>query len=276
LGDADRIRQILLNLLSNAVKFTSNGSVTVTARAEASPDGATLLHIWVTDTGIGIPEDRMSRLFERFSQVDGSMSRNYGGTGLGLAICKRIVRLMGGEIGVDSQPGHGSTFWFSLPLQSVELPCSARAICRNGDDAIPRRRSVLLVEDTELNREIAVAMMEAAGHTVDAAANGAQALQCAAAKTYDLILMDIQMPDMDGITVARHIRAGSGPNTCTPIIALTANVLPEQIARFHAAGMNGHIGKPIDLNELLRTLEDGRLAHNTAALPLVEASSPAG
>ena len=262
LGDCDRIRQILLNLLSNAVKFTVSGTVTVSARADESPDQTTRLRVEVVDTGIGIPADRMDCLFERFSQIDGSMSRYFGGTGLGLAICKRLVRLMGGEIGVESELGRGSTFWFSVPLARAS---ASELNVPSARDVSSATRTVLLVEDAELNREVAATMIETRGHRVDTAVDGAAALQMARSSAYDLILMDIQMPDMDGISVTREIRSGAGPNAQTPIIAMTANVLPGQIARFYEAGMNGHISKPIDRDELLRVVENAAAARRHAA-----------
>ena len=268
LGDSGRIQQILLNLLSNAIKFTHRGSVTIEVQMERERDGMTALLFVITDTGIGIPADRMDRLFERFSQVDSSMSRSYGGAGLGLAISKRLVTLMGGRIGVDSELGRGSRFWFRVPLPPVEAP---RASASRSARPHSSGRSVLLVEDTELNREIAAAMLQAAGHAVETAVDGAGALKCAAAKPYDLILMDIQMPDIDGITAAKKIRESGGINATTPIVAMTANVLPEQVARFYAAGMSGHIPKPIDQHELLLAVD--RFADYRA--PMGRDASPA-
>lgn len=248
LGDSNRIQQILLNLLSNAVKFTNEGSVSIKLETVPGESGEDLLFS-VTDTGIGIPADRMDRLFERFSQVDGSMSRRYGGAGLGLAICKRLVGLMGGKIGVESEPGVGSRFWFSLPLSSAEAADTDVSPRASGQAGV-HKRSILLVEDTELNREIVVAMLESLGHAVDSAADGEVAVRRAAEKAYDLILMDIQMPVMDGIAAAKAIRSSGGLNASTPIVAMTANVLPEQVARFYAAGMNCHVPKPIEFGEL--------------------------
>ncbi len=254
LGDSGRIQQILLNLLSNAVKFTHDGSITIDVETKLERDGMAQLSFVVSDTGIGIPADRMDRLFERFSQVDSSMSRSYGGAGLGLAISKRLVTLMGGTIGVDSELGHGSRFWFRVPVLPVDAPYASATVSA-GVYPQSTGRSILLVEDTELNREIATAMLQTAGHVVETAVDGAAALKCAAATPYDLILMDIQMPVMDGVTAAKNIRASGEINATTPIVAMTANVLPEQVARFYAAGMNGHIPKPIDQNELLLAVD---------------------
>ena len=253
LGDAQRLQQILLNLLSNAVKFTNYGGVVVeitNVRSERAP----VIRFAVSDTGIGIEPAHMHRLFQRFSQVDSSVSRKYGGTGLGLAICKRLVTLMGGEIGAESTPREGSTFWFSVPLEPVAPMAADRDKARSKSRAF-FPRSILLVEDVDLNREVATAMLERAGHSVDVALDGAAAVKAAESKRYDLILMDIQMPNMDGITAAKTIRALRGDKGTVPIVAMTANVLPDEIERFNRAGMNGHIGKPIDCEEMLAEVE---------------------
>jgi PAS domain S-box-containing protein len=246
-GDPDRLRQILLNLLNNAVKFTPQGRVglDVGCRGER-------VRFAVTDTGIGIPADKLTRLFERFHQVDRSTRRRFGGTGLGLAISKNLVELMGGAIGVESREGEGSCFWFEIALtESAEPVVQAGA----GPNALPCRPTrILLVEDMEINQELARLILEKAGHRVDIAADGDEALKALEKTTYDLILMDVQMPGMDGITATERIRRTAGPIASIPVIAMTANVLPDQIARFKRAGMDDHIGKPFQIGELLAAI----------------------
>ncbi|WP_375410678.1 ATP-binding protein, partial [uncultured Methylobacterium sp.] len=248
-GDQNRLRQILLNLLNNAIKFTASGQVTLTIRLLASGPDETRLHFAVTDTGIGIPEDKRARLFQRFSQVDGSITRDFGGTGLGLAISKSLVALMAGEIGVDSAIGEGSTFWFTARLQ----PGTEALLWREAVAAPPTVATgltILLAEDVEINQELARSILERAGHRVEVAGDGAAAVAAVLARDFDLVLMDVQMPVMDGITATRHIRALSGVKGRVPIIALTANVLPAQVAQFRAAGMDDHVGKPFQRDVL--------------------------
>ncbi|NGM37807.1 response regulator [Methylobacterium sp. DB0501] len=241
-GDPDRLRQILLNLLNNAVKFTPAGRVAVRVEAE----GGTL-RFSVSDTGIGIAPEQHGRLFQRFSQVDGSIRRQYGGSGLGLAICKGLVDLMGGTIGVESRPGAGSTFWFRVRLPACPAPAAEEAAGRP-EPVRPAR--LLLVEDVPINQDLARAVLEADGHSVDVAGDGAAAIEAVRAKPYDLVLMDVQMPGMDGITATRAIRALPEPVGTVPIVAMTANVLPAQLETFRAAGMDGHVGKPFKRAEL--------------------------
>ena len=264
IGDARRVQQVLLNLLSNAIKFTREGVVTITIEEEAPQGELVQVRMSVADTGIGIAPDRVGLLFKRFSQVDSSVSRKFGGTGLGLAICQRLVTLMGGEIGLESEPGKGSTFFFRLPMNIAAVPeRGSEDVERSHSAAI--NRSILLVEDMELNQEIAVAMLEGAGHRVDVAGDGAEAVRMVANKRYDLVLMDIQMPVMDGIAATEKIRAMASDNGAIPIIAMTANVLPEEVARFRAAGMNGHIGKPVDLGDLVAEVDRWTIESTKAA-----------
>ncbi len=258
LGDQDRLRQVLLNLLNNAVKFTPMGRVSLSIQGGASTDGRPLVHFAITDTGIGIPADKQARLFQRFSQVDGSIRRSYGGTGLGLAISRRLVELMGGQIGVESNPGQGSTFWFTAHLPASEARAVAEEI--GVPDGGGEPCTILLVEDLPLNQELARTVLERAGHRVDVVEDGADAVLAVQAKRYDLVLMDVQMPGMDGITATRHIRALDGPAAAVPIVALTANVMPAHVVELRAAGMDGHLAKPFKWAELLRTVAGARQA----------------
>lgn len=252
MGDSGRLRQVLLNLISNAVKFTNHGLVTIRARGEADPNGgAPRVRFAVSDTGIGIPAAALDQVFQRFVQADGSISREFGGTGLGLAICRRLVELMGGEIGVESRVGSGSTFWFSVPLapaadveQAVEeaLAIDASAI------------RLLLVEDAEANQELVSTILRSVGVEVDIVANGAEAVDAVQVSAYDLVLMDVHMPVMGGVQATRIIRSLGGEFATLPIIALSANVLPAQVADYRRAGMNAHLAKPINPREMLATI----------------------
>ena len=253
-GDPDRLRQILLNLLGNAIRFTPSGSVTLTLRHLGETGSGERLRFAVTDTGIGIAAEGQVRLFQRFSQADPSIRRAYGGTGLGLAIARQLVALMdGGEIGFDSQEGRGSTFWFTLPLP---LPRSADGEPASGParaawQPAPASGRVLVVEDLAINRELLQAVLTQAGHRVDIAGDGAEAVAAVQAAAYDVVLMDVQMPVLDGVAATARIRALPGPQRDVPIVALTATVLPDRVARFRAAGMNDHVGKPFGKQELL-------------------------
>ena len=247
LADSARLRQVLLNLLANAIKFTDRGGVTVAARY--LPDEARL-HISVIDTGMGIPVERRGRLFQRFSQVDGSTTREYGGTGLGLAICKRLTEMMGGEIGLETGEGEGSIFWFTVDAPRAELEAAPPPSDADTNLELGGAR-ILLVDDVAMNRELVRTMLSPFGYDLVEAASGAEAVAAAMAGRFDLILMDLQMPGMDGLAATRAIRQTSQANHDTPILALSANVLPVHLSECADAGMNDHIGKPIAPADLL-------------------------
>ncbi len=245
MADGPRLRQVLLNLLTNAVKFTDAGRVDIEARYEGE---AERFRVAVRDTGVGVPAELAGRLFQRFSQIDGSNSRQHGGTGLGLAISKGLIEMMGGEIGVDSVVGRGSTFWFAIaaPALGEAAPGEAAA-----EDVEVGRMRLLVVDDVAVNRELVSAMLAPFDVAITQAASGGEAVSAATASAFDLILMDLQMPGMDGLAATAAIRGGAGPNRDTPILALTANVLPDQIEACRRGGMDDHVGKPIDPKDLL-------------------------
>ena len=255
-GDPLRLKQVLLNLVDNAIKFTAHGGVSMRVQGHDDAGGPMRLRFEVTDSGIGVAPEVRPRLFTAFEQADNSMSRRYGGTGLGLAICKRLVAMMHGEIGVDSRPGLGSTFWFTVQLKPALAP-PAPAV-RPGQ-ALHRLKQqhagarVLLVEDEPVSREVSTHLLAMAGLHVDSADDGLQALQAARQQVYDLILMDMQMPLLNGVGATQSIRAAS-LNRGTPILAITANAFDEDRQACLDAGMNGHLSKPIDAERLFEAL----------------------
>lgn len=246
--DDHRLCQVLLNYLNNAVKFTDAGAVTLTLSV-APQGGHDQVRISVQDTGVGIAADAATALFQRFSQVDSSVSRNHGGSGLGLAICKGLIETMGGQVGASSELGAGSTFWLELTLERAR---AVQAPAEREEADVPMSARILLVDDHPMNRELGVLMLNLLGCSVELASDGREAIEAARRETYDAILMDVHMPGVDGLAATRAIRALDGPSSRTPIIAMSADVLPEQVARTREAGMVDSVGKPIDL-ESLRT-----------------------
>jgi signal transduction histidine kinase/ActR/RegA family two-component response regulator/HPt (histidine-containing phosphotransfer) domain-containing protein len=265
-GDPTRLRQIVLNLVGNAIKFTESGSVSVHV-APAGDDPGTV-RCEVADTGIGIDDAEQRRLFEKFSQADSSITRRYGGSGLGLAICRDLVALMGGEIGVTSRHGAGSTFWFELPLAAA-LSRPPETMVRAVPAAASRALRVLVAEDNPINQRFAVALLRKAGHEATVAGNGRQAVAAMRDGDYDVVLMDVQMPDMDGVAATRQIRALPAPKGRVPIIALTAHAVAGFKEEYLAAGMDDYIAKPIDSGLLL-----DRLAHLGTSAPVVAVAEP--
>jgi CheY-like chemotaxis protein/HPt (histidine-containing phosphotransfer) domain-containing protein len=255
LGDKQRLRQILLNLLNNALKFTEKGSITLavtkTAEDETGP-GRIRIRFSVVDTGIGIPQDKLGLLFERFAQVDSSTTRPFTGTGLGLAISKQLVEMMGGTIGVTSTPGVGSTFWFEVPLPETTAPARVE---ERSPMPITERESrparVLLAEDLQANQILVIAILKRTGYQVDVVETGAAAVEAVQRADYDLVLMDVQMPVMDGLEATRKIRALTGKVARIPVVALTASVLAQDVEACRAAGMDDFVPKPIDPDALL-------------------------
>jgi two-component system sensor histidine kinase/response regulator len=285
LGDPGRIRQVLINLVGNSIKFTEAGEILVTIENQSSDRVTTRLHIAVKDTGVGIPEDKQAKIFEPFSQADGSMARKYGGTGLGLTICVRLVELMGGRVWLDSQVGCGSTFHFTVqmlaapakssahspPLQPEQLRDGAIAITpENLSNLSPPSREiknlrVLLAEDNVINQTIAVRVLEKRACIVTVAENGQAALHACETQSFDLILMDIQMPGMDGLEATAAIRKQEiSTGAHMPIIAMTAHALKGDRERCLAAGMDGYVSKPIRTIELFAAMES--VMHGRSAL----------
>jgi signal transduction histidine kinase/ActR/RegA family two-component response regulator len=270
MGDVSRLRQILLNLLSNAVKFTDTGGITLTAVAgPPKPDGALELHITVTDTGVGIPEEAMGRMFRSFSQADASTSRKYGGTGLGLAISKRLSEAMGGTMWAESAgiPGEGSTFHLTIMTRAAAdqgaRGSDADGTARDLDPEHATRHPlrILLVEDNVVNQKLALRLLSLMGYQADIASNGIEAIEAIDRQRYDLVLMDVQMPEMDGIeateNIVERIPAGDRPW----IVAMTANAMDGDRERCIDAGMNDYISKPIRVEELVTAVLSTPLAN---------------
>lgn len=250
LGDPGRIRQVLLNLVSNAIKFTHQGRVAIKLAATETSAQGVRLRCEVCDTGIGISVADQHGLFEQFKTVDASYSRSYGGTGLGLSISKQLLELMGGDIGMTSQPGEGSTFWFEIEVtECVAESVPALSPLTTASPASMVR--ILLVEDVVANRMVARGMLERAGHRVEEATNGFEALQWLQQSRFDLVLMDISMPDMDGLQATAAIRKQPGARGQIPIIAMTAHAMKGDRERFLAAGMDDYLTKPLNLELML-------------------------
>jgi len=285
-GDPTRLKQVLINLVGNGIKFTHSGSVTVAVYCPPANDRGARFRFEIRDTGIGIPKEKQDKLFQSFSQLDSSRTRQYGGSGLGLAICKKLITAMGGEIGVESVQGIGSRFWFELPLELSERTSIAATAGPGFVEAESRR--VLLVEDVELNQLLITDILRAQGHHVTLAKNGLEAVALAESEIFDVILMDVQMPVMDGMEATRRIRRLPLPAGEVPVLALSANVMPEDLERYMAAGMNGALTKPIDwpqlFGELARYGGSGQKAANneeatgpdslTPTAPHAETDSP--
>ena len=264
LGDAGRIRQILVNLAGNAVKFTDQGRIELASDARTRDDGRVDWLLAVRDTGIGIAPEALPTLFDRFTQADSGIARQFGGSGLGLAISRELAGLMGGTIEVDSRPGDGSEFRVLLPLPLAADPAAARgataAETQPGDpgasaaNGSARRLRVLVAEDNPVNQMLLAAMLGQLGHTAEVVGDGRAALQRVQQQHYDLVLMDIQMPELDGVAAARAIRRLSGAAGSVPIVAVSANVLAEQRAGYRDAGMNDLVTKPIDMARLAEAI----------------------
>ncbi len=253
IGDPLRIRQILLNFISNAIKFTEHGSVVVRARLTSRDDTLAEVRFEIQDTGIGISADALDRIFESFEQAESSTSRRFGGTGLGLAINRKLSRMMGGDSGAVSEPDQGSTFWFV-----VYLKIDHKAFVETEDAPNEQRlfgARVLLVEDDEINQEVARELLEDVGIDVSIANHGAEALAMLQSDSFDAILMDMQMPVMDGLEATMRIRRLDSLASQTPIIAMTANAFNEDKQRCEAAGMNDFIAKPVDPQDLFKVLD---------------------
>jgi signal transduction histidine kinase/CheY-like chemotaxis protein/HPt (histidine-containing phosphotransfer) domain-containing protein len=253
-GDPTRLRQILFNLIGNAIKFTEKGSVSVIGSHRVVGDSALELRFEVRDTGVGIPEAARTRLFARFSQADSSTTRRFGGTGLGLAICKQLTELMGGEIGVHSEEGRGSAFFFTVRCAPGQQPSEVHAEADGAAALGTRKLRILVAEDNPVNQLFIKLMLGRLGHFVDVAANGAEAVQAVKRVPYDLVLMDIQMPEMDGPTATKVIRHLDLPVSRVPIIALTANAMIGQREEYLAAGMDDYVTKPIERSALLAAM----------------------
>jgi CheY-like chemotaxis protein len=265
-GDPGRLRQVLVNLCGNAVKFTHQGEVALDVKVAADEPGSTTLRFEVRDTGIGIPANRLDNLFKPFSQVDASTTRRFGGTGLGLSIVKRLAELMGGEAGVESREGLGSTFWFTarLPIASAIAEDAAPrqrmpgALRGRRVPAVQRGRDqhrILLAEDNVVNEKVACRTLEKLGYRVDAVRNGREAVTAWETGRYDLILMDCQMPELDGYEATREIRSREGDGQHVPIVALTAHAMKDDDLKCKAAGMDDYITKPLDRELLESCLE---------------------
>lgn len=279
-GDSARLRQILLNLASNAVKFTETGNITIrVSRNDTSAPN--VLRFAVIDTGMGIPADRQSRLFARFVQADTTIAGKYGGTGLGLAICKSLVELMDGDIGLTSEIGAGSVFWFTVPLALAAGGTPARECARGEDAATPslgRAPSVLVADDNRVNRLLASTALLRRGHRVDTVINGKTAVDSVAQGDYDAIVMDLTMPGLDGLEATVRIRALPGDKGQIPIIALTAHASPETAADCLTTGMNDYVSKPFTAEDLTATVERWADRPATEQVPplATESTVPAG
>jgi signal transduction histidine kinase len=257
-GDPVRLKQIIINLVNNAIKFTEEGSVTLFVEKKGAEDGRVQLLFKVTDTGIGISPEGQKKLFRSFSQVDKSTTRKYGGTGLGLTISKNLTHMMGGEIGVESVEGVGSTFWFYVFLElsdkeSYEKQHQEEEQSKNGKKRVQIKLKILLAEDNKINQKVAMINLNNMGHEVDIANNGKEAVEKFRQGDYDLIFMDVHMPEMDGVEACQKIREIENKNGSIkkiPIIAMTANTSDEERKKYLEAGMDDYIGKPFKQTEL--------------------------
>ena len=264
-GDPARLRQVVLNLLSNAIKFTETGAVTITVSKLVDSTDKIRLRVDVEDTGIGVPVTARHRLFQPFEQAESSIARRFGGTGLGLSICKQLVERMGGEIGLTDRDGGGSDFWFVIPLRAApkpSMPEAAPAELPANETTKAEQGRILLVEDNVINIQLTTMVLESRGYSVDIAVDGFEAIEATGRGDYDLILMDMQMPRLDGLSATRRIRALEGNGRKLPIVAMTANAMREDAQRCMEAGMDDYISKPIDSTQLCalvaRWIEQGQ------------------
>lgn len=263
IGDSFRIKQVLINLLGNAVKFTEEGTISLNCGIKAEDDESITLEFAVSDTGIGISKDNLETLFSKFTQADASITRKYGGTGLGLAISKQLVELMGGEIAVESEKGVGTTLRFVLVLKKNDEYAALPKSESERVEAVYEDISILLVEDNEVNRFVALKMLDLINLKADVANDGAEAVKALAEKDYDLVFMDMQMPVMDGMTATKTVRDPHSNvlNHQVHIVAMTANAMKGDSERCLAAGMNDYISKPISVNDISEAIERWKSSH---------------